>query len=82
MSQTINHQLIQLYSRPECHLCDEAELMLHALNLSDQFEIVDIEPNLKLLQRYGDKVPVLRFPNSEELHWPFSAEEIKALSSQ
>lgn len=82
MSQSANHQLIQLYSRPECHLCDEAELMLHALSLTDQFEKVDIEPDLKLLQRYGDKVPVLRFANGKELHWPFNAEEIKTLSNQ
>ena len=78
MSTPTHHQAIQLYSRPECHLCDEAELILHALELGDQFIKIDIEPDLKLLQRYGDKVPVLRFPNGEELFWPFSAEDIKA----
>lgn len=78
MINSASEQTIKLYSRPECHLCDEAELMLHALGLSEKFEVVDIEPDLKLLQRYSDKVPVLKLPNGKELCWPFDTQSIQA----
>lgn len=68
---------IQLFTRPECHLCDEAQDMLSALGIIDQVEVVDIEADLQLIRRYGDKVPVLRWDNGSELCWPFSAGQIQ-----
>jgi len=64
-------QLI-LYYQPDCHLCDEAEVLLHATGLGDSYLKVDIETDLDLLKRYGIHVPVLKFKDSqEELFWPF-----------
>jgi len=64
-------QLI-LYYQPECHLCDEAEALLHACGLADSYEEVNIESDLELLKRYGIYVPVLqRNEDGLELFWPF-----------
>ena len=64
-------QLI-LYYQPDCHLCDEAEVLLHASGLGESYLKVDIETDLELLKRYGIHVPVLKFNDSqEELFWPF-----------
>ena len=71
-------QLI-LYYQPECHLCDEAESLMHSLGLGESYHKVDIETDLKLLQRYEIYVPVLqRKDNQQELFWPFGQVEIEA----
>jgi hypothetical protein len=61
-----------LYYQLDCHLCDEAEVLMHAAGLDDSYEKVDIETDLELLKRYGIYVPVLmRRDNEMELFWPF-----------
>lgn len=68
-----------LYSRPECHLCDVAEDLLSAVRLAGSYEKVDIESDLKLLVRYGIRVPVLfRKDNEQELFWPFDQAQLLA----
>lgn len=65
------NQLI-LYFQPDCHLCDEAEALMHDAGLGEGYQKVDIETDLELLKRYGIHVPVLqRADNQEELFWPF-----------
>lgn len=64
-----------LYSRPECHLCEVAGAMLEASGV--RWRYVDIEPELNLVRKYGDRVPVLTNPSSgAELGWPFDAETL------
>ncbi len=51
-----------LYSRPDCHLCDEARAAI--LAISDQglrFELqeIDIESDDELLSRYLERIPVV-----------------------
>lgn len=66
-----------LYSRPECHLCDEAEDMLGRVAPDRAVRVVDIEDDLALIDRYGVRVPVLRIEASgQELGWPFDAEAL------
>jgi len=76
MTDTTHNKGITLYSRPDCHLCDEAMALLVHAGLDATVAVVDIEPDLKLLSRYGDKVPVLRWAEGHELRWPFSLEDI------
>ena len=69
-------QLI-LYFQPDCHLCDEAESLMHSQGLSESYQKVDIETDLELLKRYGIHVPVLkREDNQQELFWPFGQAEL------
>ena len=71
-------QLI-LYYQPDCHLCDEAESLLHIAGLAEAYVKVDIETDLELLKRYGIYVPVLeREDNKQELFWPFDDAELVA----
>ena len=68
-----------LYFQPDCHLCDEAEGLLHASGLSEACQKVDIESDLELLKQYGIHVPVLkREDNQQELFWPFDQAEVSA----
>lgn len=64
-----------LYSRPDCPLCDEAEDLLRAEGLS--YRWTTIEESLALLERYRDKIPVLRREDTgAELGWPFTRADI------
>ena len=68
---------IILYFQEDCHLCDDAEVLLHQQGLGDQYEKVDIESDLELLKQYGIHVPVLkRSSDSKELFWPFDQAEL------
>jgi hypothetical protein len=70
-------QLI-LYHHPDCHLCDEAEILMSSVGLGDSYQKVDIENDLELLRRYGILVPVLqRKDNQKELLWPFDQLQVE-----
>ena len=63
-------QVIELYGTACCHLCDEAEVVLkltgvHAVQ-------IDIAEDDSLLEKYGTRIPVLRYAGAE-LVWPFDA---------
>ena len=48
---------VVVYTRQGCHLCDEAEQLLRQHGLSPQ--LVDIDADPALLERYTDCVPVV-----------------------
>ncbi len=66
-----------LYSQPECHLCDEAEVFLRQAGLEEKYTKIDIETDLELLKQYGIYVPVLKREDDQELFWPFDVEGIR-----
>lgn len=69
-----------LYSRQDCGLCDEAAEMLDLAGLAGQYQVVDIDSDLALIQRYGTRIPVLLDESSRQtLNWPFTATQVKAL---
>ena len=52
---------VTLYSRPECHLCDEARTAILAMREGLRFELqeIDIESDDELLSRYLELIPVV-----------------------
>lgn len=67
---------LRLYSRPDCHLCDEAIALVQSYDSSINIEQVNIEDKLEHLQRYGIRIPVLqRIDTGAELSWPFGHDE-------
>ncbi|GAB4190071.1 MAG: glutaredoxin family protein [Wenzhouxiangellaceae bacterium] len=73
---------LTLYTRPDCHLCDEAQALLSQAGLIEQVQIVDIEPDLKLIARYGDKIPVLHHADGQEWCWPFTLQQLSSITRQ
>jgi glutaredoxin len=53
--------LLTLYSKPGCHLCEEAEADLQRLarRYPHQLQTVDITQDPLLLERYGERIPVV-----------------------
>jgi hypothetical protein len=71
-------QLI-LYYTEHCHLCDEAEALVHAAGLAGDCQKVEIENDPELLESYEIHIPVLkRTDNQQELFWPFGPLELAA----
>lgn len=65
---------LQLLSRQDCHLCDEAIDLIKETLVNHSVEVVDIDTDLGLIRAYGDRVPVLRSEASDhELGWPFDS---------
>lgn len=61
-----------LYGTTYCHLCEQAEAVLHEAGVSAVY--IDIADDDGLIERYGIRIPVLKRSDSgAELGWPFDA---------
>jgi Glutaredoxin-like domain (DUF836) len=58
-----------VYSKPDCHLCDEAVQTLHRLAGELGFELteIDITTDEALHRAYFDRIPVIGTAEGEEL---------------
>jgi glutaredoxin len=56
-----------IYSRPGCHLCDEAKAAILGAGCSDQFvlEEINIESDDELLSKYRYDIPVITIEGVE-----------------
>ena len=70
-----------LYTRPDCHLCDEALTLVKGVAAVGAVETRDISGDLELISRYGYRIPVLVRDSGAELGWPFSRSDVEALVS-
>lgn len=73
-----------LYTRAECHLCDQAEAVARDAAERVTFALVkrDIDGDVPLLQRYATRIPVLaRADDGAELNWPFDADQVAELAA-
>lgn len=52
---------VVVYSRPDCHLCEEAKAEIARANCSDLFDLVDIniDTDPRLVDLYGYDIPVV-----------------------
>jgi glutaredoxin len=59
--------IVKLYMRQRCHLCEEAKALLEDLQVSWDFEIVevDIDQDDELVERYGIIIPVIELDGEE-----------------
>jgi glutaredoxin len=56
-----------IYSRPGCHLCEEAKAAINSARCSDQFtlEEINIESDDELLRKYKYDIPVVTIDGRE-----------------
>lgn len=66
---------IKLFGITCCHLCEEAQAILHEMGIAADF--IDIADDDELLEKYGIRIPVLqRMDTGAELGWPFDAARV------
>jgi glutaredoxin len=53
--------IVTLYSRPGCHLCDDARAALERIRRDSPFELreIDIETDDELHRAYLERIPVI-----------------------
>jgi glutaredoxin len=58
---------VTLYSRPGCHLCEDARAMLDRARARRAFDLeeIDIESDDALLRRYLERIPVIAVDGEE-----------------
>ena len=72
-------KVLQLYSRPGCHLCERLEAdLVPILAGAARIEIVDISEDPALLRRYGLRIPVLAADGLELSGYPLDADRVRA----
>ena len=71
---------VTLYTRTDCHLCDQARALLDALaeDLGFGVEAVDIDGDAELRARYGEAVPVIVVGGKEIARAPIRAAALEA----
>jgi glutaredoxin len=52
---------VTIYSRPGCHLCDEAKAAIRAAGCDGEFKLeeINIDEDSALSERYGNDIPVI-----------------------
>ena len=70
---------ITLYSRQGCHLCEAAEAVIRdiATDLAT-IEVIDIDADPALVERYTVRVPVVAIDGSEVAEFEIYPEQLRA----
>jgi glutaredoxin len=74
---------ITLYDRRDCPHCEQARVQLQRLApvLGFALNSLDVDTDLDLTQRYGDRVPVVALDDCELLAAPFDEAALRAALS-
>ena len=83
-SRRIDARTLTVCSRGYCHLCEEMIAALRALrgHFDFQLEIVDVDEEPGLEQRYGQRVPVLAHRDRELCHYVLDGPAVTASLSK
>ena len=71
---------LTLYGRGYCHLCDEMLTALDSLRGEFGFavDVVDVDSDVALEQRFGTLVPVLMHADTKLCHYHLDAAKVRA----
>ncbi len=71
---------VEFFTRPGCHLCDDARVVLVAEQARTPFELqeVDIESDDALVRAYGLRIPVVVVDGEEAFEYTLDPEELAA----
>jgi glutaredoxin len=74
---------VTLYSRPGCHLCDDAREVVERVcaDLGTTYEEVDISGSVELLDAYTDQVPVTLVDGRRHDFWRVDEARLRAALS-
>jgi glutaredoxin len=71
---------ITLYSRPGCHLCDDARAVIEAVcsETGETYEEVSIAGDPELEERFGNEIPVTFVDGKQHDFWRVSADRLRS----
>jgi glutaredoxin len=70
---------VTVYSKPGCHLCEDALALLHGLQREWTLHIaeIDISGDAGLMRKYGVRIPVIVVDGRIELKAPITEKAIR-----
>jgi glutaredoxin len=70
---------VTFYTKPGCHLCEEARRELRAAGIEDEYnyEEVNIELDAAAYERYQFEIPVVTVDGHKAFKYRLTAEEFK-----
>jgi glutaredoxin len=70
---------VTLYSRPGCHLCDDARVVVAQVcaELGEEYAEVDITSDPRLVERFSDEVPVTLVDGEQHDFWRVDADRLR-----
>lgn len=71
---------VTLYSRPGCHLCDDARAVIERVcaDLGERYEEVSILDDPALLDRYAEEIPVTLVDGRQHDFWRVDEQRLRA----
>jgi len=71
---------VTLYSRPGCHLCEQARSVVEQVcaELGEQYDEVSIDDDPALRERFGDEIPVTFVDGRQHDFWRVDADRLRA----
>ena len=62
---------VTFYTRPGCHLCDDARVIIERVcaELGEEYAEIDIETGQTLVDRFGEEVPVTFVDGRQHDFW-------------
>ncbi|MCB0220184.1 MAG: glutaredoxin family protein [Chrysiogenetes bacterium] len=72
---------VTLYTRAECHLCEEAKAVLERVAADQPFalEVVDVDTDPDLAGQYGLEVPVVLIAGRKRFKYRVDEERLRKL---
>ena len=74
---------VTIYSRPECHLCEEMKAIVQIVGRDMPFDLdeIDISRDPSLEMRYGPEIPVLEIDGKKAAKFRVGEEELRRILS-
>ena len=71
---------VTLYSRPGCHLCDEARAVIERVcaEVGERYDEVSIDEDEALRERFGDEIPVTFVDGRQHDFWRVDEARLRA----
>ena len=70
---------VTLYTKPGCHLCEEAKAEIRAAGIADEYSFaeVNIEEDPKAYELYRFEIPVITVDGHKAFKYRLTAEEFR-----
>ena len=74
---------VTLYSRPGCHLCDDAREVIERVcsDLGETYAEIDIDTSADFRERYGEEIPVTVVDGRQIGFWRIEEPRLRAALS-
>jgi glutaredoxin len=71
---------VLLYTKPGCHLCDDARAVVEAVceELGETYDEIDITTSEELMRSYGEEIPVTFVDGRQHDFWRVDPARLRA----